>query len=61
MPLKTPAARHDWLWTLTDPQLRALACQRKVKAWSKKSKRSLISTLEVIDGVEIPVEASVRA
>ena len=57
MPLNTAAERHDWLHTLTEQQLRALACQRKVKAWQTKSKRSLVSTLEVIEGIEIPVQA----
>jgi len=57
MPLETPTRRCIWFRTLTEPQIRALACQRKIKDWRTKSIKGLFSALEVIEGVEVPVQA----
>lgn len=49
--------RLEWLSRLTDKQLRALGCQRKVENWQTLNTLTLIDTLSKIEGVEVPAQA----
>ncbi len=55
--LKTESQRCDWLIKLSERQIRALACQRKLSNWQTEIPAKLIRSLESIEGVEIPVAA----
>lgn len=46
-----------WLRTLTESQLRALACQRGIRKWTTLSTKTLITKLAQELDIQEPVEA----
>jgi len=49
--------RTAWLLSLKTCQLQALACQNCIPGWNTRSANGLRSLLQLIDGVETPVQA----
>lgn len=45
----------DWLETLTESQIRALACQRKIEEWKTLSIEKLIIELAQIVDIQEPM------
>ena len=47
--------RGEWLSGLTDPQIRALASQRKMTDWETAAIVSLVGRLLQIEDIDVPV------